>query len=190
MSVIAPFVVLGLFLGILLVLWARPRPEPFGLEKRGVSDPESALDLLRFELLPVATVDILFSRADWDFVRRTASRQVEHMFLRERTALALLWLEETRKQMGGLMKMHRHAARSLKDVRPEIETALALRYFVFLMNHELLRWAVLLCGPFRVRSVVVHSASSARGLCSAFEKLFAAQQHAPARLQVPSQFGF
>jgi hypothetical protein len=190
MSVVAPFVVLGLLLGVLLALWARRRPEPSGLETQDVSGPESALELLRFELLPPATVDILFSRDDWNFVRKTAPRQVERMFLRERTALALLWLEETHRQMSALMKMHRRAAGALGDVRPETETALALRYAGFLVSYELLRWAVLLCGPFRVRSVVVHSASSARGLCSAFDKLFAAQQHGPAGLKVPSQFGF
>ena len=190
MSAIAPFLILGLLLGVLLAIWARRRPEFSGLETKDVSDPDSALELLRFELLPPATVNSLFSRGDWDFVHKATSRRIQRLFFRERTALVLLWLGEIRRQMSGLMKLHRRAARSLKDIRPGTEAGLALRYAAFLLGYNLLRLAVLLWGPFRVRSVVVHSASSARNLCSTFERFFAAHQHDPASLKVLSQSRF
>ncbi len=190
MSAIAPFLVLGLLLGVLLAIWARRRPELPGLETKSVSDPDSALESLRFELLPPATVDILFSRGDWDFVHKTTSRGIQRFFLRERTALVLLWLGEIRRQMTGLMKLHRGVARSLKDIRPDTEARLALRYAAFLLGYSLLRLAVLLWGPFRVRTAVAHSASSARDLCTAFERFFAAHQHHAAGLKVLSRSRF
>lgn len=190
MSAIAPFLVLGLLLGVLLAIWARRRPELSSLETKNVSDPDSALEFLRFELLPPATADSLFSRGDWDFVQKATSRRIQRLFLRERTALVLLWLGEIRRQMSGLMKLHRRAARSLKDIRPGTEAGLALRYAAFLLGYELLRLAVFLWGPFRVRTAMVHSISSARDLCAAFERFFAAHQHHAAGLKVLSQSRF
>ncbi len=190
MSAIAPFLVLGLLLGVLLAIWARRRLELPGLETKDVSDPDGALEFLRFELLPPATVDTLFSRDDWDFVHRGAPGRIERLFLHERTALVLLWLAETRRQMSGLMKLHRRAARSLKDIRPETEARLALRYAAFLIGCELLRLAVLLGGPFRVRTAVAHSASSARDLCAAFGRFFETHPHHAASVKVLSQTRF
>ncbi len=190
MSAIAPFLVLGLLLGVLLAIWARRRPDHPGLETKDVSDPDSALESLRFELLPPATVDSLFSRDDWDFVHRAAPSRIQRLFLRERTALVLLWLAETRRQMTGLMKLHRRAARSLKDIKPETEARLALRYAAFLIGCDLLRLAVFLWGPFRVRTAMVHSISSARDLCAAFDRFFAAHKHYQTRLRVVSRSRF
>ena len=188
MSAIAPFLLLGLLLAVLLAIWARRQPGLSTFETKDVSDPDSALEFLRFELLP-ASVSSVFSRGDWDFVHKTASSAIQRLFLRERTALALFWLGETRRQMRGLMKLHRRAAGALKDLRPDMEARLALRYVAFVVGCDVLRLAVLLWGPFRVRSAVVHSASSARDLCAAFERLFAAHPDRSSRLKAMRQTG-
>jgi hypothetical protein len=189
MSTIAPFLFLGLLLGVLLAMWARRRPEFSSFETKDVSDPDRALEFLQFELLPPATVDSLFCRSDWSFVHKAASRRIQRLFLRERTTLALFWLGETRRQMSGLMRLHRRVARSLKDIRPETEAKLAIHYAGFLIGCDLLRLAVLVWGPFRVRGAVVHSASSARDLCVAFERFFTAYQDQPASLKTMGQSG-
>ncbi len=190
MSTVVPFLLLGLLLGVLLAVWARGQSEPSAFETEDVSGPEHALESLRLELLPPVTVNSLLSRSDWDFVRGATPNRIQRVFLRERTRLVLFWLGETRRQMIGLMRLHRGLARSLKDISPVTEAGLALRYAAFLMGCNLVRLAVLLWDPFRVRGVLVRCASGGRNLCTVFERFFAAHEHGPARLKVvsPSRF--
>ncbi len=190
MSAIAPFIFLGLLLAALLIIWANRSGRLPSLEASEVSDPGSALELLRFDLLPPATVGQLFSPDDWGFVHKATSRRIERLFVRERTALALFWLEETRRQMSGLMKLHRRAARSSGSIKPGAETRLAIRFAAFLIGCDFLYLAIVLWGPFRVRAAIARAASWARDLCANFERLFEPYQHRPANQRVLSQSRF
>jgi len=119
-----------------------------------VSEARAVLTAMHVELPPRALVERIFAPQDWQYVSTLAPSQVQGLFLRERKALALSWLRQTRKQTGMLMEFHRKAVRTNVDLSPSFELRLALGYVVFLLSYQVLCSVIWLWGPFVARGVV------------------------------------
>ncbi len=179
MSQSLPFLIIGLLLLILLVVWARrgARPAPSGGELAGA---QTALTILQSELLPQALVERIFALQDWDFVRSQAPADVQGVFLRERKAIALSWLRQTRRQVKKLMEFHLLAARRSVNLSPAMEVKVATDCLLFLLECGILIFLIRLRGPFYVRRMVGQTASVAERLCVISQRLL--ESMAPARL--------
>src|SRR5260370_39666437 len=106
MSPLLPYLGLGLLFLALLGLWVRqsfvtragrtellmPRHHRSGV---GSAAPHRDLG------------ERIFGPEDWDFVSRDTPSEIQRMFQRERTVLALAWLRRTRWQVSQVIRAHR-----------------------------------------------------------------------------------
>jgi hypothetical protein len=117
--------------------------------------------------------DRIFGPQDWDFVLRETPSQIQRVFHRERTALALAWLRSMRMRTSQVMHAHVAVARNCEHLQIGIELKLALSYVFFLiLCNSLIGW-VWLRGPVRTRKIVrqtLHWVASQR---AAFGRLMA-----------------
>src|SRR5216683_3982211 len=131
MSQLLPYVGLGLVFLAVLGLWVRqsfvtragraellmPRQHRSGV---GSASPHRDLG------------ERIFGPQDWDFVSRDTPSEIQRMFQRERTLLALTWLRRTRLQVSQVMRAHVAVAHQSDDLQIATEMRLALSYFLFL----------------------------------------------------------
>ncbi len=172
MSQLLPYVGIGLLLLAALGLWARqsfvtragraellmPRQHRSGV---GRAAPHRDLG------------ERIFSPRDWDFVSRDTPSEIQRMFQRERTVLAISWLRRTRKRVSQVMRAHVAVAQQSKDLQLATEIRLALSYFLFLiLCNSLIGW-VWLHGPVRTRRIVGQTLQWAAQLRGTFEELMA-----------------
>jgi len=124
----------------------------------------------------------IFGPEDWDFVSRDTPSEIQRMFQRERTVLAISWLRRTRKRVSQVMRAHVAVAHQSKDLQLATEIRLALSYFLFLiLCNSLIGW-VWLHGPVRTRKVVGQTLQWAAQLRRAFEQLMARVDPASCRV--------
>jgi len=147
------FLFVGLGFLILLLVWLL-RSAGSSIDGAVVSEARAALTTIHVELPPRALVERIFDPQDWQFVSMLTPPQVQGIFLRERKALALSWLRQTRKQTGMLMAFHRKAVRTNVDLSPAFELRLAYGYFLFLASYGVLCGLIWLWGPFCARGIV------------------------------------
>jgi hypothetical protein len=96
----------------------------------------------------------IFGPQDWDFVLCETPSEIQRMFERERTVLALAWLRRTRIRTSEVMHAHVAVARQSEDLQIMMEIKLALSYLLFLiLCNSLIGW-VWLHGPVRTRKIV------------------------------------
>jgi hypothetical protein len=96
----------------------------------------------------------IFGPQDWDFVLRETPSEIQRMFQRERTVLALAWLRRTRMRTSQAVYAHVAVARHSEDLQIMMEIKLALSYLLFLiLCNSLIGW-VWLRGPVRTRKIV------------------------------------
>lgn len=96
----------------------------------------------------------IFGPQDWDFVLRETPSEIQQMFQRERTVLALAWLRRTRMRTSQVMHAHVAVTRQSEDLQIVTEIKLALSYVLFLiLCNSLIGW-VWLRGPVRTRKIV------------------------------------
>jgi len=153
MSQLLPYIGIGLLLLAALGLWARqsfvtragraellmPRQHRSGV---GRAAPYRDLG------------ERIFSPRDWDFVSRETPSEIQRMFQRERTVLALAWLRRTRMRTSEVMHSHVAVARQSEDLQIVMEIKLALSYLLFLILCNFLIGWIWLRGPVRTRKVV------------------------------------
>jgi len=115
----------------------------------------------------------IFGPQDWDFVLRETPLQIQRMFQRERTVLALGWLRRTRVRTSQVMHAHVAVARKSEDLQIGMELKLALSYLLFLiLCNSLVGW-VWLRGPVRTRKIVRQTLQWVASQRAAFERLMA-----------------
>jgi hypothetical protein len=123
----------GLIVGVVLLLllmalaikgWVTSRqlqePIPSNDEEEGAS------------VCPQTFVSRVFSREDWEFVRKIDASDIERLFRRERKKVALVWVRQTSVIIRKLMREHARAARQSKDLEFSTELSI-LSQFLFLM---------------------------------------------------------
>ncbi len=96
----------------------------------------------------------IFGPQDWDFVLRETTSEIQLMFQRERTVLALAWLRRTRMRTSQAVYAHVAVARQSEDLQIVMEIKLALSYLLFLILCNSLIYWVWLRGPVRTRKIV------------------------------------
>ncbi len=115
----------------------------------------------------------IFGPQDWDFVSRETPSEIQRIFQRERTVLAIAWLRRTRLQVSQVMRAHLAVAQQSEDLQLATEIRLALSYFLFLiLCNSLIGW-VWLHGPVRTRKIVGQTLQWAAQLRSTFVQLMA-----------------
>lgn len=172
MSQLLPYVGIGLLLFAVLGIWARQnfvtRPSRADLlmprqHRPGVGEAAPHRDL----------GERIFSAQDWDFVSRDTHLEIQRMFQRERTVLAISWLRRTRMRVSEVMRAHLPVAGHSKDLQLAMEIRLALSYVLFLVLCEFLIGLIWLRGPVRTRRIVGQTFHWATRLRAVFEQLMA-----------------
>jgi len=113
----------------------------------------------------------LFSAEDLEFVGRCCTREFKRRFQEERTALALEWLVEVRKEIGRAMREHAKVAGLSPTLRTVDELKLALEFALFQVSNRVLYCAVWLYGPSAAGNLVRYStrlAGELKGLLDSF----------------------
>jgi hypothetical protein len=167
MSQWLPYLFLGLLLLAVLAWWVwnaivqRSTAEVLTPRHLGTTSVGSQRDL----------GERIFRPQDWDFVLRETPSEIQRMFERERTVLALAWLRRTRMRTSQVMHAHLAVARQSEDLQILMELKLALSHLLFLiLCNSLVGW-VWLRGPVRTRKIVGRTLQWAAQLRRAFEQL-------------------
>jgi hypothetical protein len=137
-----------------LVLW-RDAQRSFD-ENRDVKNtecsPPSDWDHLSSELSAR-----IFDSEDSDFVASESSRQFARTFRESRTALALDWLREVRRQVNCLIRAHLTAARGNPDLKPADELRLGFEVLLFQLTSGVLFLIIWVYGPSHAAKLVRYS---------------------------------
>ena len=115
----------------------------------------------------------IFDLVDWDFVSRNVPSEIQQMFLRERTILAISWLRRTRTRISLVMRAHVAAVGQIEDLHLATELKLALSYLVVLILCDLLIAWIWLRGPVRTRKMVGQTLSTVAWLRTTFDQMIA-----------------
>ena len=171
MSLLLPYLFLGLLLSAVLAWWVWD-----AIVHRGSAEvlaPQQPRSSVRSVGSQRDLGERIFGPQDWDFVSRETTSEIQRIFQRERTVLAIAWLRRTRFQVSQVMRAHVEAVQQSEDLRLATEIRLALSYFLFLfLCNSLIGW-VWLHGPVRTRKIVGQTLQWAAQLRGAFEQLMA-----------------
>ncbi len=170
MTALVPIMVFGVLLIALLILWARSGRSP-ATDTQRLSAAIDALSALRLELLPPTFIERVFSPEDCEFISTHAPLPVQRLFYKERRAIALTWLRQTRGQLTRLMRYHLTSARANRNVKPASEALLAANYFSIILASDLLELLVRWQGPFRTRRMAFRAARVTTRLCDLSQNL-------------------
>jgi len=157
------FLSVGVLLFVFLLVLAR-RGRAEGAAETLV-EARHALLILQTELLPRALVTRIFAREDLDFVVAQGSRQVEDLFLRERTRVALIWVERVRGQVELLRRLHLGSARYYAQLELRRELSLAWDFGVLLVCCRALSLVFLVGGAYSGSRIVGTVAEAATRIC-------------------------
>ena len=180
MSQLLPYLVLGLLLLAVLAWWVWG-----AITHRGAAEvlsPRQHRSSVRSVGLQRDLGERIFGPQDWDFVSRQTPSEIQRMFQRERTVLALTWLRRTRLQVSQVMRAHVAVVHQSDDLQIATEIRIALSYFLFLfLCNSLIGW-VWLHGPVRTRKIVRQTFQWAAQLRGVFEQLMARVDPASCRV--------
>jgi len=172
MSQLLPYLGVSLLLLVVSALWARQiflarktRIELIVPQKRGPTGGSTASHRDLGERI--------FDLVDWDFISRNVPSEIQQMFLRDRTILAISWLRRTRTRISLVMRAHVAAVGHIEDLHLATELKLALSYLVLLILCDFLIAWIWLRGPVRTRKMVGQTLRTVAWLRGAFEQLMA-----------------
>src|SRR5256885_2684037 len=172
MSQLLPYLGVSLLLFVVSALWARQlvitrktRIELIVPQKR---EPTSGSTASHGDL-----GERIFDLVDWDFVSRNVPSEIQQMFLRERTILAISWLRRTRTRVSLVMRAHVAAVGQIEDLNLAMEMKLALSYLLVLILCDILIAWIWLSGPVRTRKMVRQTLSTVEWLRATFGHLIA-----------------
>ena len=131
-------------------------------------------DAPELALCPPEFVTQIFSSADWEFVSRTKSRELQELFRKERKQVALLWIQQTSGAIQRIMREHTQAARGNDDLEFATEMKLVLRYAQLMLICGILFVAIRSAGPLWLRGLALYADSLTQRLTQAQLGLHAA----------------
>jgi hypothetical protein len=142
---------------LLLVILAWVRAE-MGLRKSNADwDPAPPDQDESREACPLEFVTQIFSEEDLEFLSKLKSPHLDELFQRERTAVALLWVQETSAAIGLIMKRHLEASRLSEDLEFAVEARVFLLYVRLRVICGLLFLLIGLAGPQRLRGMALYT---------------------------------
>ncbi len=115
----------------------------------------------------------IFDLEDWYFISGNEPSEIQKLFLRERSILAISWLRRTRRRVSLVMRAHVVAVQQIEDLQLAQELKLTLSYLVFLILCDFLIGWIWLRGPVRTRKIVGQTLRTVAWLRGAFEQLMA-----------------
>ena len=175
--------ILSLILGVLLLglmlYWLLRRDAA----DNNVSAAWDVLVSLQARFLPAGVVDSIFDRNDFLFVREQRDGHILRLLEAERKAIALAWLDSTRREVKLLMAFHVKCARHIVRLPAALEIKLAVGYAGFLLACATLVIFVRVAGPFRASRFAQHTVTVAARFCAASEKILTIADGSHARPQ-------
>lgn len=166
MQMILSLLLGGLLLGLMLY-WLLQRDDA----GNNVSAAWDALNSLQGRFTPAGIVDSIFDRNDFLFVREQRDRHILRLLETERKAIALAWLDSTRREVKMLMAFHVKSARHIVRLPAALEINLAVGYAGFLLACATLVLFVRIAGPFRASRFARHTVTVAARFCAASETI-------------------
>jgi hypothetical protein len=125
---------------------------------------------------PLQIVERIFDSGDQEFINRQNAPPIHDLFLRERRALAVSWLRQTRQQLSILMSYHLKSARNDAGLKPAMELRIAAEYCMFVMVCRALIGLIWLRGPFNLHRGVGYAIRTASELCQISVEIFSKAQ--------------
>jgi hypothetical protein len=146
----------------LMLVWiraiSRSRHVPSVLEE-WTSDQAEAV-----EVCPLEFVSQIFSVQDLVFVTRFESPDLKRHFLKERNAVALLWVHQTTAAIGRIMSRHLEASRSSEDIEFAMEARIFLQYAHLRLVCGVLFLLIGLAGPQRLHGMALRANKLTQGI--------------------------
>ncbi len=142
---------------LLLVLLAWVRAEASSKDSRsdwGAADQEQGEGV---EACSPEIVSQLFSAADSKFISGLESPGLENLFRRERTAVALHWVQETSAFISKVMRRHLEASRLSADLEIAAEARIFLQYARLKLYCGILFVLIGLLGPQRLAGTALYA---------------------------------
>src|SRR5579862_5546343 len=145
------FTALGVILFVLLYLGVSARPTRNDLTS-------TELVGSRREIAPCKPEVIarLFSREDWQFIAELEPPHVRKQFVRERSWLAIAWLQRTSAGIRLTMREHARISRHARGLQDSVEAKVLAQFFVLLFVCHLLILLVRCLGPFALGGSAIH----------------------------------
>jgi len=144
---------------LLLVLLAWVRAEASSKDSRsdwGAADQEQS-EGESVEACSPEIVSQLFSAADSKFISGLESPGLENLFRRERTAVALHWVQETSAFISKVMRRHLEASRLSADLEIAAEARIFLQYARLKLYCGILFVLIGLVGPQRLAGTALYA---------------------------------
>jgi uncharacterized membrane protein YqjE len=167
MSALLPIVVLGI---LILILCFRLLRQSASAAKQPVTaeEFENAREALDAIFVETAAIQRVFSAEDAEFISHSGSLELQHLFLKERKALAMHWLRKTQKQVAHLMGLYLRLASYTIESNPASELKLAVKYALFLLLSNVVLFLLWLRGPFRTGRIIGYMVHFAGAFCTIF----------------------
>jgi hypothetical protein len=164
-----PVVLVGtliLLLGLRLLLQSSStQRQDHSVSMEELTKAREALDTVFVES---AAIRRIFSPEDMEFVAHSGPHRAQHLFLKERKALAIQWLRKTQKEVALLMDIHLRLAGYTLEPSPKFELQLTARYFAFRIVSYLLLLLLWWRGPFKAKRIVDYTVGVAGHFCTIF----------------------
>ena len=110
----------------------------------------------RSQLHAAELTEAIFSRRDWDFIRREGSPELEKLFLAERRAVASYWITVTSSRVSEVRKNHFINSRFSHDLSPDQELRLLVQFLYLFVICRVGLLTVQLAGPTAPATLAAH----------------------------------
>ena len=122
----------------------------------------------------------IFSPEDQKFVNRLGSPRLEQIYRAERTRVALYWVHSVSSEVRQVMREHRVAAGTKRNLQVRREMALVFHYAEFRLLCGLLAFSIRVFGPHALGNVAVHVLRLSEGIGKVLQEASAAARIEPA----------
>jgi hypothetical protein len=133
-----------------------------------IDDYANAREALDAVFAETASIKRIFAVEDAEFVARSATPDVQRLFLSERKKLAQQWFAKTRRQVAQLMDLHLRLASYTYDPTPGFELKLTVKYLTFVVVSNIAAVLLWLLGPFNATRIISYTIRTAGNVCTTF----------------------
>jgi len=109
------------------------------------------------EKCPPEFVSRIFSSQDLTYISELESPVLKRQFLRERKAVALLWVQQTRAAIRRIIEHHLEASRQSRDIEVAVEVRIFLQYAQLRFICAVLFFLIELAGPHRLQGMALRA---------------------------------
>jgi hypothetical protein len=161
---------------LLLVLLAWVRSEASSKDSPSAWNASFQEQSVAVEACPPEIVSRIFSADDLRFISGLESPDLERLFRRERTAVALHWVRETSTIISRIMRRHLEASRLSADLEIAMEARIFLRYAWLKLNCGILYLLIGAFGPQRLAGTAQLVQKLVRGIGETLREFQSAAQ--------------